>query len=374
MTAKNWCCVLLSSAAIAIVIPEKASVASYAPCGYPYYRDADEIIEPTKKAEAYYLAANDCYRSAQRDFRRISSKDRYASGAMKYYTKAIALNPGIAKTYLSYIHLGEIHRENEDYSQSLKNYGLAIALVSNLPRAYNGRARTYALMKQNDLALADYVKAIGVDANAASFLGRGNVYLSLNQKSKAIADYTKAIAIKPNFADAYIVRGNTYRSLKYDRKAIADYSQAITSLKNAIASYSNNNYTSRLGIGLGDKLAKVYLQRAELHRQAANYQQAVRDYQESDFLNPLPAKFYPNRAEAYRQTKQYQKALNEYVKIIFITQPRERAEAYLGMGYAYRGLQQRDLALDNFKRAAYLFEWQGNTAKYQTAIEEMTKL
>ena len=44
------------------------------------------------------------------------------------------------------------------------------------------------------------------------------------------------------------------------------------------------------------------------------------------------------------------------------------------MGYIYRDRQQRDRALDNFKRAAYLFEWQQNTAKYQAALEEMTKL
>ena len=158
------------------------------------------------------------------------------------------------------------------------------------------------------------------------------------------------------------------------QEAIYDYSQAITSLENAIATYSNNDYTSRIGIGLGDKLAEVYLRRAELYRQAANYQQAVRDYQESDFLKPLSSEFYLNRAEAYGQTKQYQKALNDYIKIISINQPREKAEAYLGMGYVYRDRQQRDLALDNFKRAAYLFEWQGNIAKYQTALKEMSKL
>ena len=54
--------------------------------------------------------------------------------------------------------------------------------------------------------------------------------------------------------------------IKYYIKAISDYSQAITSLKNAISTYSDNDYTSPVGISLGDKLAKVYLQRAELYR------------------------------------------------------------------------------------------------------------
>lgn len=360
-------------AAIAITIPDRASVASYAPCGDTFVYNADEIIDPTAKAEAYYLAADDCYRYAKKS-RRSSTKNWNAGNAIKYYTKTIALNPGRAKTYLSYTHLGEIYRESEDYSQSLKNYNLAITLIPSLPRAYNGRGKTYARLKQEDLALADYTKAISIDANAASYLGRGNVYLSLNQKSKAIADYTKAIAIRPNFVDAYIARGDTYRSLQDNRKAISDYSQAITSLEKAIATYSNNDYTSDLGISWGDKLAKVYLHRAELYEQAANYQQAVRDYQESDFLKPLSDKFYLARAEAYRQTKQYQKALNDYIKIIRVSEAGERAEAYLGMGYIYRDRQQRDRALDNFKRAAYLFDWQGNTAKYQTALEEMSEL
>ena len=83
MTAKNWCCVLLSSAtAIAIAISERAFATSYVPCGYRFYNNADEIINPTERAEAYHLAANDCYRAAQRDFRRISTKDWYAGDAV----------------------------------------------------------------------------------------------------------------------------------------------------------------------------------------------------------------------------------------------------------------------------------------------------
>ena len=127
MIVKKWRYVLLSSVtAIAIAIPERALATSYFPCGYIFYDNASKVIspitraeetrDPTAKAEVYYLAADDC-RKAAKSSRKINfPRDWYAGDAVKYYSKAIALNPGKAKTYLSYTYLGEIYRENEDYS------------------------------------------------------------------------------------------------------------------------------------------------------------------------------------------------------------------------------------------------------------------
>ena len=64
-------------------------------------------------------------------------------------------------------------------------------------------------LKQFDMAIADYTRAIGLNPKSAkAYNNRGIAYGGLEQFDKAILDFTKAIELDPKLADAYFNRGN----------------------------------------------------------------------------------------------------------------------------------------------------------------------
>ena len=83
-------------------------------------------------------------------------------------------------------------------------------------------------------AIADYTKAIALDANndlkAFAHKFRGIVYALNKPLDQAIADYTQAITLFSNNdekASVYELRGKLYRDEKQYPKAEYDYTQAI---------------------------------------------------------------------------------------------------------------------------------------------------
>jgi len=79
------------------------------------------------------------------------------------------------------------------------------------PLAYNNRGTAYHGLKQHELAVADYNKAISLKADYAdAYNNRGVAYYSLGKHQQAIEDFNQAIRLKQNFASAYANRGLTY--------------------------------------------------------------------------------------------------------------------------------------------------------------------
>lgn len=77
--------------------------------------------------------------------------------------------------------------------------------------AYNNRGTAYHSLKQHELAIEDYNKAINLKKDYAdAYNNRGASYYSLGKHQQAIEDFNKAISLKQNFASAYANRGLTY--------------------------------------------------------------------------------------------------------------------------------------------------------------------
>ncbi len=58
-------------------------------------------------------------------------------------------------------------------------------------------------MGQQDAAIADYTKAIALDASdALTFLRRGISFQKKGDNEKALADYSEAIKLRPGYVSA----------------------------------------------------------------------------------------------------------------------------------------------------------------------------
>jgi len=93
---------------------------------------------------------------------------------------------------------------------------------------YSKRGYECGEKNDNDCAIANYTKAISLDASDwTSYNNRGVSHKRKVEFDLAMADYNKAIAIKPDFATAYDNRGNLYVEKGDYDKAISDYRQAL---------------------------------------------------------------------------------------------------------------------------------------------------
>ena len=110
---------------------------------------------------------------------------------------------------------------------ALADFNKAISLDANFALAYANRGLAYLQTKQMDQALADYQRAIALDASyAPAYLGRGLIEKERNQPQDALEDLNKAIALSPDNAEAYYNRGLLYQSDKQDQLAVADFTAA----------------------------------------------------------------------------------------------------------------------------------------------------
>ena len=87
---------------------------------------------------------------------------------------------------------------------------------------YRTRAKCYEQLKQYELALSDYTKAIH-EREDSSYFDRARVNVQLGNYPQALSDYCTAIELNPHEASWYASRAALYTKLGEKSKAMADY-------------------------------------------------------------------------------------------------------------------------------------------------------
>ena len=98
----------------------------------------------------------------------------------------------------------------------------------DLAGAHNWRGEAHRILKQYELALADYAKSIEINPDSVyPFANRAEVYRMQGKFDLVIADATQAIRIDPALNASYAIRGMAYEKMNDLDHARADFNKAL---------------------------------------------------------------------------------------------------------------------------------------------------
>ena len=195
------------------------------------------------------------------------------NAAIADYTRTLDLNRYHADAYASrgdaYRALGNGQQAIADYSASLKKRWNA--------RVMRKRAHTYFEQGTLQNAFADYSAVIQRQPSAVAYYARGNAHLQLSTDSDedrlrlALADLNQAIGLEQRFASAYINRAEVLERLGEHVSANADYRNAVELFTETIRTWQ----------GEPNALTQVYLWRAFAHQKLGKVDKAEIDVHEA---------------------------------------------------------------------------------------------
>jgi tetratricopeptide (TPR) repeat protein len=159
---------------------------------------------------------------------RMGSSDE----AIADLTKAIQLNPNYAEAYFeraeTYFRWAKAYRTLHMKAKILEDYTRSIQLNPQYAVAYYQRGNVYALVGNQQAALADYSKVIQLNSQYAdAYYQRGNIYVQIGDQQAALADYNQAIQLVPDVPEFYYGRGLLCDQLSDQRTATTDYFQVV---------------------------------------------------------------------------------------------------------------------------------------------------
>jgi tetratricopeptide (TPR) repeat protein len=164
----------------------------------------------------------------------------------------------------------------KDYDGALRDYSRAIAINPSFADAYSKRAMTFRTLGRYREALADYTTAVKLgtgsyefDPNlfyANVFFGRGVVYLKMGAYDKAVADFDTTLSLSPRHSLAVLNKGIAQSDAKR-------YDSAIAAFTLAIAWLGQGEY--------GGARFRAFLNRGDAFLAQGKFDNAVEDYKDA---------------------------------------------------------------------------------------------
>jgi tetratricopeptide (TPR) repeat protein len=152
------------------------------------------------------------------------------------------------------------------------------------------RASLHRLLKQFDLAVNDYNRAIEISGSAALYQNRGTLHVATHEYEKALDDFNTCIRLNPNFS-----AGFRSRALIHER---------MYNLDDALADYEKANEFGADGI--------VLLGLGRVWAMKGNHEKATEYFTKTIEINPKSPPGYGGRGRAYLELGQLDKARADY--------------------------------------------------------------
>lgn len=171
---------------------------------------------------------------------------------IRYFTKALELNPRLA---IAYDKRGRLYYFKENYDKMMYDYYKITELRPSDPEGYRMLGLAHLRMGNLDVAIDKFSRAVELEPKLASAYGyRAEAYHLQGFPEKAIQDATRAIEIgtaQPTIGRAYTVRSKAYRQLGQEGLANADFDKAYDldpenygykyfTITNHLASFTND--------------------------------------------------------------------------------------------------------------------------------------
>lgn len=220
-------------------------------------------------------------------------------------------------------------RESGAHEQALAEYDRALALDSELARAYYGRGVTRARQGDHLAAVCEFDQALAITPDDLPTLNeRGETHRMLGQWEEAVADLDRVIELDPSDAFAWASRGAARYGLGQDDAALADLDRAVE---------------------LDPEYVWALARRARVRRSRGEHAHQMADLDRAAGLSPQSAFVACERGDALRAAEEPQESLAEYDRAIGLNDT--YASAYASRGAALDDLGRREEALADLNRS-----------------------
>jgi len=188
---------------------------------------------------------------------------------------------------------------------------------------YN-QAREYLDNNEYSQAIKYLNQAIELEPNLVqAHITLGIIYLTQRKYETAIAKLNRAIAIDPTRPSAYINRASARARVGKYREAIVDLEKGEQLLR-AEGQITTENYRD-----IGRILGHIYTERGIAFNKQKKWESAIKDFNRAIEAFPNEGATYYHRAEAYAQLGQLEKAEEDAKKAAQIFQSEGDTENYL---------------------------------------------
>lgn len=284
---------------------------------------------------------------------------------------------------LAYYYRGLSKLQQEDYSNSIPDFDLAIQFNPDLARYYLHRGIAKSKSNQKQDAITDLNRAIDMDSKLGdAYYNLGIIYNDQNTpelRRQAIKDLKKAIELNPQNLEAYQQLGGIQDDLGNKLEAINLYTSAIKISSpgiNTIKLYLSRGKTlcnfGRIKEGILDFqyiiqevsgisqssngrqtiMASAYHNMADCKNQSGDSDGAIHDYSAAIRMDENNYLSYFNRAVLFNNTKDYDTAIED-LKLV-ISKKNDFASAYYYLALIHEAQGKKSEAVLYIKQAIKL--------------------
>jgi tetratricopeptide (TPR) repeat protein len=318
--------------------------------------------------------------------------------AIADYSQAILISPNNPDLYFG---RGYVYSLLYDTSNSRRDYQSGEAKMkptTSSEYAARGWIRNYKLQEYSG-AISDYTKAIELNpGNGELYARRASIYVEIKKDQLAIADYTKAILLsnEDDVRNNYFERGQIYYRLDDYQKAIADFNRAYSASDECISGYAadicQNRGIAKLESGdirgalvdferlikQGYTSPETYYYRGLAKQNLGNQEGAKQDYQailnaaETYYSSYDKYNLYYYQGLAYFGLGKTQSAIANFTEAIKLDPINPLA--YHHRGIAYQVLKDKINAINDLKKADRLYLQQNKLNKHRIVIQLLSKI
>ena len=244
--------------------------------------------------------------------------------SLKYYTKALELDPSAKSYYLFAKCLYSMGKKE----YAIEIYNKAIAINPNYIEAYFHKGICLSNLNFKEEAINMYNKVIELNPNFVdAYFQRGYCYYNLKKYQKAMIEMNKVLELDPNYYQAYYEKGFCFQKMKRYEEAIIEISKSIQ---------QNANFE------------KAYFQRGYCLELINDYPLAIKDYQKVIELNKNSYMGYYRLGLCLLYKKNFKEALKMFNESINLNRANYDAYYYKGMCQRYLKYYEDAIITFNF--------------------------
>jgi len=148
----------------------------------------------------------------------------FSDQALNFFLKANSMNSLDSDVHNN---LGIIYTKNGDFDKSITEETIAISIDSTKADYFANRGWAKFQLKQFDIALSDFNKALVIKPNETIRANRGMCYFEMREFRSAINDFTQVINASPNSRDIIYQRGLAFKKINEKTSACADLAKSL---------------------------------------------------------------------------------------------------------------------------------------------------